>query len=148
MITKETKARAIALLKHNYSPLAISEEMDIPIKLLEEWASKLDGNDLTTLESNCYAVEKLALGDITTMKPINPEILRIAVEDTALDITKAMGNVMRNGDVQHAKALELMSTSLVKIYHTIVMKGNAIEEDNGDRASNKCLAVFESMMKD
>lgn len=151
MITKEVKSRAIALLKHSQAPEDIAEELGLPVKLVEEWESNLDGNDLMAIESELFAIDKLANG--VELVPMNVDKLKNAIEGTALNITAAMdvamkSNVLTTGDVHHAKSLEVMANGLVKMYHTIVMKGGAIEHDPQDQPSGNSLSVFENMMRD
>lgn len=148
MITEQTKAKAKARLKQCISVEEVAEELNLPVKLVEEWATKLNGADLVAQEATLLAVEKLqAKADAGVIEPLNTELLRKTIEDTALDLTKAMAIPAINGDMVHAKAIQLMADALVKMYQIIVMKGGVID-GGGDAPSNKSLELFGDMMRD
>lgn len=148
MITEQIKAKAKARLKQCIPIEEVAQELNLPVRLIEEWASKLNSNDLVAQEATLLAVEKLqAKVDSGIIEPLNTELLRKTIEDTALDLTKAMAIPAINGDMVHAKAIQLMADALVKMYQIIVMKGGVIE-GNGDKPSSKSLELFGDMMRD
>jgi hypothetical protein len=148
MITAGLKAKAIARLKLSEDPKTIAEELEIPTNLVKEWHSKLPEGDLIAIEANIHAVDRLLVLDAETSLPINSEILKNTIEETALDLTRAMAIPALSGDVMHAKAIEALCNGLSKMYQTIVLKGGVIDMNPSEQPSAQALSVFEGMMRD
>lgn len=149
MITEQVKAKAKAQIKRNIPIEDIAKELDLPLALINEWASKLDPNDLVQQEANVSAIqtitERSEKGELVDM---DSEVLRTTMEKTALDLTNSMAIPALNGDMAHAKSIELLANALSKMYHTVVLKGGVIDVNPNDTPSNKALEMFASLMKD
>lgn len=149
MITEKTKAIAKARIKQNITCEEIAKELEIPLKLVEEWASNLNTKDMVVQEATLLAVDKIQKQiDTGELVPLNEDILKECLEQTAIDITKAMAIPALTGDMVHAKAIQLMADAIVKMYQIIVLKGGKVEGAGGTLPSNSTLDVFADMMKD
>lgn len=142
MITEETKAKAIAKIKHRVPPQEIADEFDIPLKLINEWTTKFGITDLVAVESNIHAVETIITSG--ELVPENEDKLKTVLEETAIDIAKNAAIPSLNGDMAHAKAVQLCADAVMKLYNTIIMKGGTGEPTT----PNVNNSTFGRLMKD
>lgn len=150
MITEKIKAIAKARLHQGIPVATIAEDLQIPSKLIEEWAGTLSPTDMIKQEATLLAVDRLMTQQSTgELVPFNEELIKNAVEETALEIIKAMAIPVVTGDMVHAKAIQLMADALSKIYHTVVLKGGTIPPASGKgHNSNEMLENFSELMRD
>lgn len=142
LIDDKIKSKAIAML-HKRTPVTqIAEELEISTVLVEEWAKKLDLNDLVAVQANINAVEQLTKGELVELES---DELKKALEQSALDIAKMAPSPCDYGDIAQAKSINLCADAVSKLYQTIVLKGGMIQPQSGD---NVPLSVFQSIMKD
>lgn len=148
MITEKTKAIAKARLRQCISAEEIAEELEIPLKLVEEWASNISSKDMVMQEATLLAVDKINnkihLGEVM---PLTLDILKDILEETAIDITKAMALPALSGDMVHAKAIQLMADAIVKLYQVLILKSDTATGKSGSPNST-ALDTFAEMMKD
>lgn len=148
MITEAVKSKAIAQLRQNVSVEDVAMSLDLPEKLIREWEKKLDPSDMVAQEASVIAIEKLTKDMSSSEIVIHSEKLRELIEETAIDLVKAMAIPMMNGDMAHGKTIEMLSNSLVKMYHMIVLKGGVVSGDDSGSPSNSELSIFQTMMRD
>lgn len=128
MITDSIKAKAIALLQSSETARDVSEILAIPYMLVKEWESKLDLSDLTTLEANTNALEKVIIGEILSNTEKNKEMLRSKVEETAIKIVEAANENIYSADVIQSRSLQLLGNTISTLYKTILGE-NKTEDD-------------------
>lgn len=148
MINEATKARAVAKLRQSVPPPDIADELDVPLKIVEKWGEELDPSDMVAVEANIHAVEKVLNGELMPDDQLEQKLKKV-LEETAIDIAKNMAVPIVNGDMAHAKAVELCSKAVSDLYKTIVLKGGTGPgEGNGDTPSSETLKIFQSLKKD
>lgn len=147
MITEKIKAKALSRLKRGEEVNIIAEELNLPSKLVSEWRDGLELTDLTVIEANVQAVETIYKNE-DTLDPLLSEKLRVSIEETSIDVTKAIPLVVLSGDPMQAKAIECICNGLANLYKTIVLKGGVIEHDPSDKPSKEGLGVFKGMLGD
>lgn len=144
MISEAEKSRAIALLKRRVAEDEIAEELDLPIMLIKDWKKELGFNDLVAVEANIHAVDTI-MNDGGELVDDLEDRLKITLEETALDLAKAAVGPAISGDVMHAKAIQLCSDAVSKLYSTLVLKGNStVKIDPGQTGGS----AFAQLMKD
>lgn len=149
MITEKVKATAIAKLKHKIPPETIAAQLDIPVKLVKDWAGSLNGNDMMAIESNIHAVQVLtdknavANGEIV---PLNEDVLRETLELTAIDLAKAATMPGTSADIVHAKSIQACADAITKLYQTFILKGATGEPSKPNDGQGQTL--FQQLMKD
>lgn len=150
MITERTKAIVKARVRQNISAEDIAEELDLPLKLVEEWAGKVDQKDMLVQESVAMAVDKIHQKALKgEVMPMMEEVLKNTLEETAIDLTKSMAIPALQGDIVHAKAIQLLADALVKMYQVIVLKGgNGTPNTNGNLPNSEVIDSFAEMMRD
>lgn len=150
MITERTKAIAKARLRQNISAEDIAEELEIPLKLVEEWAGKLSPTDMVVQESVALAVNKIQTKALSgEVMPMMEEVLKETLIETAIDLTKSMALPALQGDMVHAKTIQLLADAIVRMYQIIILKGgNGSTGPGGATANNEVLDSFAEMMRD
>lgn len=143
MISEPTKARALALMKHQVPLEEISEELELPLMLVRDWHKQMSGKDLVALEANIHAVEHVLQGEVLEKDKI--EILKDKLEDAAIEVTKDISMAM--GDPMYAKSLQLCADTIAKLYVSIVKKDTPTEGSNNIFNPNG-LTAFQSVMRD
>lgn len=123
MITAKTKAYALSLLKMGDSIKQVSEDLQLPIMLVREWAETIDIKDLTELNANAVAVSRVLEGEVLNSNE-DIEKLKNKIEKTALLIIDKVGETIAYPDLPQAKALELLANTCSKLYMTIVSRSN------------------------
>ena len=150
MITEKTKAVAVAKLRQRVPAQVIADEMELPLKLIEDWQGDLSPNDTVRAEANLIAVQQISQRVSTgeLVEEANEAVLKNVLEETAIDIAKQSSIPGISGDMVHAKAIQLCADAVVKLYQTIILKGGNGPQDSGKRPNSQVLDVFENMMKD
>lgn len=146
MISPQTKAKALAKLTHQIPLEEISAELDIPVMLLKEWEKNLGDKELLSLQSNIHAIQSLANEYGGELVNITEDQLKNSLEKAGLEIAQAVYKTASSGDIMHAKALQLCSDAVCKIYAAMVLKGGTVipaGTNNGNGSS-----VFQRLMKD
>lgn len=146
MITEQTKAVAKARIKQGVPLGEIASELEIPLKLVEEWKSQETSRDLIVQEATVLAVDKIIAKE-GELEPLLETKLRETLELTAIDLAKHAVLPAMNGDMVHAKAIQLLADAIVKLYQTIILKSGAPKNDAGGARSDT-LDTFAEMMKD
>lgn len=146
MITEKTKANAISLLKLGDTPEQVSEALELPLMLVREWHTSIGGKDLTSLQANANALERVINGELIPSTEANAEILRVKIEETALKIVEQVSHAVPFGDVVQARSLQLLADTCSKLYNTVINKGQvaAAPQTPGQAA----LSMFEQMSRD
>lgn len=142
MITDRTKANAIALLKLGDSPTKISEDLELPLMLIREWAEAAGLDTMIDMQANTNALERIINQELIPPTDDNIAMLKTKIEETAIKIVDAVSN-QTNGyaDLPTAKALSLLANTCTSIYTTIINKGNVAPPGDGS------LTMFDHVSK-
>jgi len=141
MITDKIKSNAIALMKMGDSPRKVSEDLELPFMLCQQWANDMGITDLTKIQANSIALSRVLEGEILDSDK-NVEILKQKIEETAILIIDKAKEYVKWPDLQQAKALELLSNTCSKLYLTIISKSGEKEiPSNG-------VSLFEQLGRD
>ena len=146
MITPSLKATAIARIKCSEPLEEIARELDIPLAVVKELYNGLDNNDLIRLEANVFALGKLTNGDIIPPSDKNEQMLKMKIEEVAIDIVDEVGLCVTTADPIRAKTLQLCADTVSKLYTTLISKLPAGE--GGVSPNGKTIEAFKSIMKD
>lgn len=146
MITEKTKANAISLLKLGDTPEQVSDQLELPVMLVREWAENLGLKDLTALQANTNALARVVQGEVLSTSEENAEILRIKIEETAIQIVDQVNKAIPYSDVVQAKALQLLADTCSKLYSTVINKGQA--SGPPQTPGQQALSMFEQLSKD
>lgn len=120
MITDKLKAQAIALLKNGESIEKVSGDLVIPYKLVEEWYDGLDIKDLTKLQAHTYAMTKVLNGEVIPKEDVNKDLLKVQIEETAIEIVKEAKANIHTGDLVQSKSLQALATTCSTLYKSII----------------------------
>mgnify|MGYP007104190841 CR=1 FL=1 len=145
MITDKTKANAISLLKLGDTPEKVSADLELPLMLVREWCEDIGVNDLTGLQANVHALDRVVNGEILPSTNENTELLRLKIEKTALEIVDHVSKAVPYGDVVQAKSLNLLADTCSKLYNTVINKGQATAPQTPGAAA---LSMLEDLRKD
>lgn len=145
MITDKTKANAISLLKLGDTPEKVSRDLELPLMLVREWHESIGGNDLTSLNANVNAISRVIEGELIPSTNENVEMLRLKIEQTALEIVDHVSKAVPYGDVVQAKSLNLLADTCSKLYNTVINKGQATAPQTPGAAA---LSMLEDLRKD
>lgn len=145
MITEKTKANAIALLKLGDTPEQVSESLELPLMLVREWFADISPKDLTKLEANANALTRVVEGQILNSSETNAELLKVKIEETALEIVDQVSKAVPFGDVVQARSLQLLADTCSKLYNTVINKGQLVTPAN---PAQQALSMFEQMSRD
>ena len=126
MVSDFEKASAISRLQLGDTPLAISADLGLPTKLVEEWRESLSPTDLIKLEANTKALARVITPDaINTTSEDNITILRAKIEKTAIEIVDQVSLATFCPDPMRAKSLQLLANTCSSLYSTLVNGGAA-----------------------
>lgn len=120
MITDKEKSTALALLKSGDSPENVSEVLQLPYMLVRDWADAMDVKDLTKLQANALALNKVIKGELLPNTAANKEMLRLKIEETAIDIVEAVKTNINSGDIIQSRSLQLLANTCSQLYKTIL----------------------------
>jgi hypothetical protein len=143
MYSEQDKHQAIALLKRNKTPEEVASQLDMPVRLVKEWHSKLDTKDLVGLQSNVQAFDDVLNGELIVTGDAE-KLLKGKLEAVALDIAIEVDRNVGVNDVMVSKSLQLAADTVCKLYAVIVSKLN--ESPVGK--PNEAGSLFQSIMKD
>lgn len=144
MISDKLKAQAIAQLRSGYTVDIVSEDLDIPESLVEEWSERLNPASLVALEAAAIAVRRVEQGEVV---PLNEEVLKDTLEQTAVELAKQAAIPGSWGDMAQAKSVQLCADAVAKLYTTLVLKNNStINVTPGNNTGG--LSAFQAEMKD
>lgn len=147
MITEQIKAVAKAKLRQNYHAEDIAEELGLPLKLIEEWASGLDPHDLQIQQNSIETVKRITSPANKNKYETNDEAIKDLIEETTLHILKTMPSIAATGDAISAAAVEKLSKSIVELYKTFVLKDGMLPSQ-GSLPSSDVIDVFSELIKD
>jgi transposase-like protein len=141
MITTEIKNKAIALYSSGTCVADISDELNLPQALVQEWVISIDSSTNLRFQSQGVALEKLKqMG-----KTIPVELMQNKLEEAAYNIATELSR--SSSDLESARILELNAKTIAILYNSIVNKGiNAITNNNTliDNSESK----FSKFLKD
>lgn len=156
MITKELKATAIAKIKCHVPLEEIALELDIPFPLVKEWHAKetesesnRTASDLVNTAAKVHAVQVLTRElHQQVIPPSNQqeELLKLKIEEVALEIAEQVSLNLATTDVIRAKTLQLCADTVTKLYNSLISK--AIAPDGSIRPSDTGLSAFRNVMRD
>lgn len=143
MIDTRKKAQAIARIKALEELETISEEMNIPLLLLQEWESNLDDRDLTTVQANVLAAGRVLTGELVEG---SERLLKQRLEEAACEIAMRAHQCAGSGDIVYATSLDKCASAVSKLYATMVAK---VGSDNPIfQPSATSRSLFQIQMKD
>lgn len=146
MITEKTKANAISLLKLGDTPEQVSSELELPLMLVREWHEAISSKDLTKMQANANALTRVVNGELLPTSAENAEMLKLKIEETALEIVEQVSKAVPFGDVIQAKALNLLADTCSKLYNTVINKGQI--QTTPMTPGQQALSMFEQMSRD
>lgn len=147
MITDKLKAQAMAQIRHQVPIEEIAKDLSIPLQLLKEWQANVSPRDMSAIESNIFACEKIASGELV---PLNDDILKGELEKAAIELARSAYKNANAGDMIYSKSVELLSNAVAKLYQTMILKGQPglAGQSAPGQLSNNSISTFESLMKD
>lgn len=143
MIDAKKKAAAIARIKALEELEAISDDMGIPLLLLQEWESNLDPRDLVTIEANVLATGRVLNGELVEG---NEKLLKQRLEEAACEIAIRAHNCAGSGDIVYATSLDKCANAVAKLYQVMVAKVGSDSPIFQPSATSRSL--FQTQMKD
>lgn len=146
MITEKTKANAISLLKLGDTPESVSSELELPLMLVREWHEAIGPKDLTKMQANANALSRIVNSELLPSSAENAEMLKLKIEETALEIVEQVAKCVPFGDVIQAKALNLLADTCSKLYNTVINKGQI--QTTPMTPGQQALSMFEQMSRD
>lgn len=147
MITEAIKNKAIFRLRDRETAEDIAKDMELPLPLVLEWESKLDQKDLTQLQSNIHAVQTFANGDILLPSSGQEELLRLKIEEIAIEIVDQVSLTVSTPDIMRAKTLQLCADTVTKLYDSLINKKTG---GSGEpvKPNGRAITAFQSIMKE
>ncbi len=151
MITREIKMEAIAQINLGIPLPDIAANMDIPLPLVQEWSDKealetKSDNDLVAIAANIHAVRLLERGEIIPKSSDQEELLKIKIEEVALDIVDQISLTVASPDILRAKTLQLCADTVTKLYNSMVAK--VTSADGSIRPDGQTISAFKSLMRE
>ena len=145
MITPDTKAHAIGMLKMGTSIEDVATEFEIPPSLVRDWYNNLDLQDLVEVRANMQAVSTVL------SQPLDPnsiDKLKNSLERTAEELSRQIYTAAPQGDVFHSKSLQQLCDGVAKLYGILVLKGGQASVSDAPILSGTSLSAFGSKMRD
>lgn len=143
MITPKVKAQALAQLRRNVSIEDVAEELDVPEKLVKEWAGSIGLNDLVVMDANMHALSQVIEGKV--MNEVSDDMILKFLKDAGFEIAKETFRSCNNGDPIHAKSLQLYADVLQKLYATFILKGGSARTNQPENPEG---SFFDFVTKD
>ncbi len=147
MITEATKNKAIFRLRDRETAEDIAKDMELPLPLVKEWESNLDAKDLTRLQSNVHAIETFSKGDILLPSSGQEEILRLKIEEVAIEIVDQVNLTVSTPDIMRAKTLQLCADTITKLYDSLINKKSG-PAGEPVKPNGRAITAFQSIMKE
>lgn len=122
MITKEVKARAIALLNQDFAAEDVAERLGVPTAIVQEWYDSRGDNDIITLEANNIALQTVFSAPIG---PNQIEALHNKMLKAAVKIAEETYKAASTGDLAYAKSIEYCANTLETLHRTFLLKTEA-----------------------
>lgn len=143
MVSEMEKASAISRLQLGDTPLAISADLGLPTKLVEEWKENLSPTDLIKLEANTNALARVVTPTaIANTSQDNIERLRTKIEEAAIEIIDQVSLTAFCPDPIRAKSLQLLANTCSSLYTTLVNGG--VAPQSGDTN----ISLFQQLSRD
>lgn len=142
---KKVKAAALARLKSGVSCLEVSEELKLPLPLVEEWSEAIDTGELVTANlpnEVANRIVRMATAEIVATEH-NLEHIKENMERAANKIVnEVLDNSLIAFDLERARTLNLLAGSITGIYNALFNKNQTVNLVNNNIQTNNQMQKF------
>lgn len=147
MITRQTKSKAVGMLKAGATINEVAGELDLPLGLVSEWKDEANVDVFDSIEATNHAVSRILKSDAANNDDVLDRV-KSRLESVAEELVDQIELCALGGDVGKAQVIKACSESTVKLYTAFVLTRNIGQSNVINQLSNTNVSAFQALLKD